>query len=265
MPSLLTTFPHPSEFEKAKRTLDSLQLPYEVISPQPAFRLVGVPALVMDTEARASLAQRDVGDLVFSGWVDYFGGEAAVPLDDPPVFAEDVFGTASISVFGRCVSDRTKIRLIAQISGDLTEAFPYLNAEMKTACYNPRGPNLSFMDSYRMISLYPHRIAIAKADDIVDAWRTLEMIRCRVNDVWLRRSQIEPSCEMRRKPPVLEIFRRLPRTNCRTCGGLTCLAFAIRLYEGFASPLECKPVFAGPLPGLREPLREICGHLGVYE
>lgn len=264
MTSVLTTFPHRAEFEKAKRALDGLRLSYGVISPEPAFRLVGVPALLMDAEVESLLLQRYAGDLVCSGWVDALASEPQAPQSAPPEYEEDIFGTASISVLARCVADRTKIRLIAQISGDLTGVFPYLNSEMKTACYNPRGPNLSFMDSYRMVSLYPRRVTIAKADGIVDAWRTLEMIRCRANDVWLRRSQIEPSYEMRRKPPVLEIFQRLPRTNCRACGELTCLAFAIRLYEGLASPGECRPVLDGPFERLAEPLAQICKGFGVY-
>jgi len=265
VPAVLTTFPHRAEFEKAKRALDGLRLSYGVISPEPAFRLVGVPALLMDAEVESLLLQRYAGDLVCSGWVDALASEPQAPQSAPPEYEEDIFGTASISVLARCVADRTKIRIIAQASGDLTEVFPYLNAQIRTACYNPRGPNLSFMDGYRMISLYPRRIAIAKADGIVDAWRVLEMIRCRINDTWLRRSQIEPSREMRTKPQILEIFRRLPRTNCTACGEKTCLAFAIRLYEAFASPAECKPVFEGSWAHLRQPLREICGYLGVYE
>ena len=70
--------------------------------------------------------------------------------------------------------------MIAHISGDLTEVFPYLNTEMKQASYNRHAPTFTYMDEYRMISLYPRRITVAKADELVDAWRTLETIRRRV-------------------------------------------------------------------------------------
>jgi len=166
-------------------------------------------------------------------------------------------------VLAPCVADLTKIRLIAHTSGNMAEAFPYMNAEMREASYNAKGPTFTFMDGYRMISMYPQRIAIAKADEIVDGWRTLEMIRCRVNDAWARRAQIEPCYEMREKPPALEIFKRLPKTNCRACGERTCLAFAVRVWMGELPASKCAPVFQGEFGHLKDALVEICMGLGA--
>jgi ArsR family metal-binding transcriptional regulator len=162
-----------------------------------------------------------------------------------------------------CVADTEKVRIIAHTSGDLSQVFPYLNAEMQSACYNAHAPNLTFMDGYRMISLYSHRIAVAKPDEIVDAWRTLEMIRLKVNDVWRRRHEIEPCYELRARPPALEIFKRLPRTNCGECGELTCLAFASKVWLGQAAVDKCPPVFGGEYGHLKDALLEICQGLGT--
>lgn len=264
MPKVLTTFAQRGEFEKARRALDELGLPYEVVSPDPGYARVGVPSVAMDAETRVALAPRD-NEFVCSGWVDYRPARLEPPPDDPPAFADDVFGRAAIMVLAPCVADATKIRLIAHIAGDLTEVFPYMNAEMQMASYNRNGPTFTFMDKYRMISLYPRRITVAKADEIVDAWRVLEMIRVRVNETWARRGEIEPSYEMRKKPPVLEVFKRLPGTNCKQCGELTCMAFACQVHSGMAPPSACKPVFEGEYSRLREPLLEICRGLGVAE
>lgn len=260
---VLTTFPTGDEFDKAKARFDRFPLSVDIISPDPGYDLVGVAALAMESEARAQLAARGPGDLFSSGWVDYRPAAVPVPSEPPRSFAEDVFGRAAIMVLAPCVADATKIRIIARISGDLTEVFPYLNAEMKQACYNVNGPTFTFMDGYRMISMYAHRIAVAKADEIVDAWRTLEMIRCRVNEVWARRGEIEPCYEMREKPPALEIFKRLPRTNCGQCGELTCLAFAVKVHGGDVSVSDCSPVFERDFGDLREALLEVCRGLGV--
>ena len=104
-----------------------------------------------------------------------------------------------------------------------------------------------------------------KADEIGDAWRTLERIRLWANDVWARRAAIEPSYEMREKPPALEIFKRLPRNNCRACGELTCLAFAVKVWIGEASPSQCTPVFGGEYVHLKDALVEICAGMGVVD
>jgi ArsR family metal-binding transcriptional regulator len=231
MGELVGTFPRSSEFEKAKAIADRLPIAYQVVSPEPGLVRVGVPALVLDDQARAAFMEHGGDAVTCSGWVDYRPASIAVAAQRPPEFAEDILGAAAIMVLAPCIADVSKIRLIAHISGDLTSVFPYLNTEMRQASYNKDGPNLTYMDGYRMVSLYPNRIAIAKADEIVDAWRVLEMIRCRVNDVWSRRSQIQPSDERRAKPPALEIYYRLPKTNCRACGQKTCMAFALTLWS----------------------------------
>jgi ArsR family metal-binding transcriptional regulator len=262
---VVTTFPNRRELDKATRRLDAMSLPYEVIRPDPSYGLVGVPALVMDADTRMAMAGGTGQDFTCSGWADCFGAVPGVPQAQPPAFDEDVFGTAAIMLLAQCVADRTRIRIIAHISGDLGPVFPYLNAEMPEACYNPKAPTLTYMDGYRMVSLYPHRIAVAKADDIVDAWRVLESIRCRANDTWGRRGRIQPSYEMREKPPALEIFKRLPGTNCGLCGEQTCLAFALKLWAGETGLSRCQPIFQGDYAEMKDALVEICAGLGLAD
>ena len=258
-----TTFATRDEWQRAQARLDGLSVPYEAISAEPGFRYVGAGALAADAEAASMLAAPGTNPVICSGWVDYRPPAVPVPQQEPPAFEEDVFGRAVVSVLAPCVADPTKIRIIAHISGDLTEVFPYLNAEMQAASYNRHAPAFTFMNGYRMVNLYPHRITVAKADEIVDAWRVLEMIRCLVNEVWARRAEIEPDYEMRQRPPALEIFKRLPGTNCRQCGELTCLAFAVRVNLGEAPLERCKPVFGGEYGHLKDALVEICAGLGM--
>jgi len=257
------TFANHAQFERARAALESLSLSYRLISPEPGFGRVGVSSLVLEEDAYRTLYARCADAFTCAGWVTYRPATIRVPEQEPPSFPDDRFGQTAVMVLAPCVADPARIRLIAQISGDLTEVFPCLNTEMHAACFNRNGPTFTFMDGHRMISLYPRRIAVAKADEIVDAWRTLEAIRCRVNDTWARRADIVPSYEMREKPPALEIFKRLPRTNCRACGELTCLAFAVKLWSGGGQPGQCQPVFGGDFAHLGPALLEICRGLGV--
>ena len=261
--AIITTFPSREEWRKAQARLDAGGLAYAVVSPDPGFATVGAPALVVTTEARAALTDGRGDPIVCAGFVDYRPALIRVPAEPARGFEEDVFAGAAVVVLAPCVADLTKIRLIAHTSGDMAKAFPYMNAEMREASYTAKGRTFTFMDQYRMISMYPQRIAVAKADDIVDGWRTLEMIRCRVNDAWARRTQIEPCFEMREKPPALEIFKRLPKTNCGACGELTCLAFAVRVWMGELPASKCLPVFQGEFGRLKDALVEICMGVGA--
>ncbi len=189
----LTTFPKTTEFEKMRSMLDAEGLAYKIINPEPGYRFVGSPAIVIEQEVRSRLASCSPDDFFCSGWVEYRQAAIKVPASEPRHFQEDVFGTASIMVLAPCIADDTKLRLIAHISGDMTEVFPYMNTEMRGACYNPNGPMLTFMDGHRLITIYARRIAIGKADEIVDAWRNLENIRCLSNEIYACRSSITPS------------------------------------------------------------------------
>ena len=262
MERTVTTFARGEDFQEALRSLDGLSLAYEVITPLPAYSMVGIPAIVMRQDVRAALASSGYDLPAACGWVKEKRPAGAVPAVEPPVFEEDIFGSAAVMILASCSADESKIRIIAHISGDMSPAFPYLNAEMQHASYNAAGETFSFMEDYRLVTAYPHRIAVAKADDIVDAWRILESLRCAVNDAWTRRADIEPSYQMRRRPSALEIYSRLPGTNCGECGLTTCLAFAMRVHGGHLSVGLCRPVFEGAFGRLRDALVEVCAGVG---
>jgi ArsR family metal-binding transcriptional regulator len=217
----------------------------------------------MSPESRAALFHEIGTEVVSAGWVDYRPARVAVPGSAAAEFEEDIFGGCWIVVMAPCVADVSKIRLIAHISGDLTEVLPYLNAEMPAATYCRDAETLTYMDGYRLVSLSARRLTVAKADELVDGWRTLEAIRCLVNDTWARRGSITPCQEMRRRPAALEIYKRLPGTNCRACGEKTCMAFALRLWNGEVEPSLCAAVFSGEHGRLRGPLLQICASLGL--
>jgi len=259
----LTTFSDRDELEHAVDLLRRLQVAHEIVSPDPGYATVGVPALVLSPEARSAYLDGGGSGIVNAGWVDYREPDSEVPATAPRAFDEDLLGRVAIVVLATCIADPSRLRLIAHFSGDTAEALPYLNAELPTGSYVPSMPVLTYMDGHRMVSLFRDRIGIAKADDIVDAWASLERVRCLVNDAWARRTSITPSTETRRRPPALEIYKRLPGTNCKECGEATCMAFAWSVWRGDAQPHRCRPVFAGERGELKDALLATCAGLGV--
>ena len=255
---LVTSFPNRTEYEKALRSLHAASLPYDVLSPEPGYAQVGVPGLVIDEEIRARLASVSTPPWTSAGWIDYQVTAWKVPTTPAPAFTEDVLGRVALMVLQPCLADPTKIRAIVHATGNLSEVLPYLNTVMPDASYNVQGPVLTFRDGYRMITLEPWRIAVAKADDLVDLWRVLEAIRVRANTCWQDRATITPSFTLRRRTPALQIYLRLPRTNCRACGEQTCLAFAFKLWSGGTTLSRCTPVCSGEFRNLRLALEELC-------
>lgn len=260
---MITTFPTRAGFDAARQALDAAGLTYELLPLSEGMDWLAAPGLIMTTEVRGALAEAAGDGVSFSGWVDYR------PMEGEPergVVAEletDIFGRAAVTVLTPCVADERKIRIIAELKGDLGPVFPYLNSVIPGACYAREAETLTYIDGHRMIVLYPRRIAMAKPDNLVDAWLRLEGIRSLANATWARRDAMTPSYVMRKKPPALEILRRLPGTNCGLCGEMTCMAFALRLWGGEARLEDCTPVFVPEQAAHLAALNEICRGLGV--
>lgn len=259
----LTTFTDRREFDRAAALLDRLGIEHTLISPDPAYDRVACPAIALTGEARTRFLDSAGTDIVSAGWVDYRQPARDVPDEAPRDFAQDIVGRIAIVVLAPCVADLDRLRLTAHLSGDVADVLPYLNAELPQGSYIAKLPVLTYMDGHRMVSLFRDRVAVAKADDIVDAWASLERLRCLVNDTWARRDAITPSHELRRRPPALEIYKRLPGTNCKACGQATCTAFAWAVWRGETDPRLCLPVFLGDRSDLRDALLSICSGLGL--
>lgn len=153
--------------------------------------------------------------------------------------SEDLLREIDITHVLDCIADQTKIRVVAELSDDVSEVMPYLNALIGKASYGHEARILHFNLEHRMITLYPRVLTMAKADDEVDAHRVMNWLKELVNDTWRRRHEIEPSYEMRPMVRPLDVYVLLPRENCKLCGEATCMAFAFRLLQGRGTIEEC--------------------------
>ena len=259
----IMVFPRSGEYDTAKMKLDELNLTYQIIKPPVGYENIAVPAIVFEQEVYAELIKNCGGSFVFSGCVDY--KEPANPIEEKQEGSQDVdvFGKSTIMVLTPCVADESKIRIIAHLSEEQSKLLPYLNTYMQTASYNDDTQSLTFMEEQRLITIYKNRIAIARADDITDAWRMIAKIRSMINEVNQKIDTIKPTYEMRKKPPALEIYNHLPKINCGQCQQKSCLAFAFALHSGIANPFSCKPIFEGDYKQLTDAFMEICARIGM--
>ncbi len=138
-----------------------------------------------------------------------------------------------------CLADPAKIRVVAEASGNVADILPYLNALLPAASYAPGANTLTFRRGHRLITLYPHVVLIAKADDEQDALSILSWLQNLINSAYARRHEIIPCYDRRRTVGFLDVYRLLPGGNCKACGFPTCLAFAVALVDGDAVLRQC--------------------------
>lgn len=254
-------FPRIGEFDKAKKRLEQLKCEFKIITPSETCDDMVCPSLVFTQKVYSKLMTNANNEFIFSGCIDYIPPEEKFEVKTHST-VDDVFGSAYIMVFTACEADETKARIIAHLSKDIAEVFPYINAVDRKTAYNKNSKTLTFMEKHRLITLYNNRIGIAKSDGIEDVWRILSDLRKMVNDTNANKESITPSYDMRKKPPAIKIYTKLPRTNCGQCGKKSCMAFAISLHSGEGQPKRCTAIFESDFSHLLDDYLDICSFLG---
>jgi len=115
---------------------------------------------------------------------------------------------------------------------DLSSLFPYINAVAEKAQYYDHIPSIQFELAGLRCAIYPEKVSVGMFENREQAVTFFNQLKDFVNDISDRIPEIEPSHRAYRPVPVLEIFKLLPKTNCKGCGLSTCMAFAAALSKG---------------------------------
>jgi len=130
-------------------------------------------------------------------------------------------------------------RVRVRVPDDTTEAFPYLKTVLGDPWYDQNNHVLIGSRNKIRYAFRPHEIHVAV---LADRSNVSDISREAIdlgNQTWEARDHVTPSLKERRLPTVYDIYKLLPRTNCRKCGYLTCLAFAAALLAGELSLEQC--------------------------
>lgn len=162
-----------------------------------------------------------------------------------------------------CIAEPGKIVVVGKPAQPIDAVMPLLNAMLPNVIsYNPRASALVLRRKPGFITLLADTIYITQVKDADEGLGLLDALRDLLNQTWERRDEIEPRNEERRTPRPLDVWELLPRTNCRQCGELTCMAFTFGLLEARRKIDECAPLFAA---NALEQLETLRGLLGNFE
>ena len=150
----------------------------------------------------------------------------------------------------------------AQLTDDISAVFPYLNAILKGTIYNPKDKTLSFRKDGRGVTLYPERILVAGCKNAEEAREYLEKLKDLINKTYEEKDKITPSYKTRSRLTVLDIYRLLPKTNCRKCGEATCMAFATKLVTEETCIDKCEPLFTDDYKNERKKILKVLEEAG---
>jgi ArsR family metal-binding transcriptional regulator len=138
-----------------------------------------------------------------------------------------------------CEPGSEELAAIVRFNVDISTVLPYLNRTLRGAVYVAQAPSLAWKKGGRNIAFWPYKIAIGHLEDRGQAQEVAQGLVDLVNRTWARRAEIEPYYEMRRRPGPLEVYKLLPRSNCKECGQPTCFVFAGKLVMGHVELENC--------------------------
>jgi ArsR family metal-binding transcriptional regulator len=143
-----------------------------------------------------------------------------------------------------CNNTFQSLHCIAFLDEDISGALPYLNAILGGDSYIKDPPSVTFKSQGKLITVHSRKIAVNALRDEAEAHSILEWIKQEINNAWDNRATIVPKFDGKSKPHILEIYKLLPKTNCRKCGQPTCMMFASLATEGVKGYGDCPEMAA---------------------
>ncbi len=141
-----------------------------------------------------------------------------------------------------CNASFQSLHCIAHLDEDVSEALPYLNAVLGGDTYIKDPPSVTFNMHGKLVTVHGRKIAINALRDEAEARSILEWLKKEINEAWQNRERIVPKYDGAKKAHPLEIYKLLPRTNCKACGQPTCLAFAALAATGAKGENDCPSI-----------------------
>lgn len=138
-----------------------------------------------------------------------------------------------------CMPGAMSVQCFAHLNENVAAVIPYLNASLGGHACTQSPPSVTFKVHGKLITVHARKIAINALKDEAEATKIIEWLKKEINLAWENRGSIEPSFEPAPVPKLIEILKRLPRTNCRECGQATCMVFAALAVDGVKGPDDC--------------------------
>ena len=167
-----------------------------------------------------------------------------------------LLGSYRITRILPCIADPEKIRVIAEVSDQIHEVFPYLNAIIKGCIYNHPALTLTIRNEDKLITLHANHVTMTLIEDEKEANEILEWLKDLINETYRNRDQIEPNYSEGDHLKPSDIQKLLPGTNCKECGFRSCLAFAFKLVDQKIEIAKCLPLLSDESKEKRKVLLE---------
>jgi ArsR family metal-binding transcriptional regulator len=166
--------------------------------------------------------------------------------EKPASARKDLSGTAPLQITEvrqllPCIADASKFRIIARLEPQLGGALKLLEPLFPRARFSERIGALIIQKGNVLITLYSTgNVTMTMISSEAEARTVLESLKETINKAII--SGITPAAREKVKVDHAEVYKYLPKTDCKICGEQSCYAFAIRLVGGETALEKCTPL-----------------------
>jgi len=185
--------------------------------------------------------------------------------EKPAQAKKDLSGTAPLQITEvrqllPCIADVAKFRIIARLEPQLGGALKLLEPLFPRARYSERIGALIIQKGNVLITLYSNgNVTMTMISSEAAARAVLEGLKEPINKAIT--SGVTPVPREKVKVDHAEVYKYLPKTDCKICGEQSCYAFAIRLVGGETTLEKCTPLLETKFTTSLETLRALREYL----
>ena len=146
-----------------------------------------------------------------------------------------------------CLLEPRKLQITAQADKPLDEIIPILYLAIPHSQYAKAFGSVTFLLEGRLVTVYSTgkiNLGCVLREEI--AVRLLEKLKTILNkafEYYERHGSPDLKLlEAKQKLSPLEIYKHLPKTNCKECGEQGCLPFAVKLANGEKTLQDCPQI-----------------------
>lgn len=146
-----------------------------------------------------------------------------------------------------CLLEPRKLQIAAQADKPLNEIIPILFLAIPHSQYAKAFGSVTFLLEGKLVTVYSDgkiKLGCVLREEIaVRLLEKLKIILNRAYEYYERHGSPDPKLlEAKQRLNPLEIYRFLPKTNCKECGEQGCFPFAIKLANGEKTLQECPQI-----------------------
>jgi ArsR family metal-binding transcriptional regulator len=240
-------FPNMSSFERGLHAFESEGVAVDVLAVPEFCAGLLADSLVISAPAGKILETLRKQELSFSGIIPYGPSRRGVPQGGPlDETWRTILGAFQIVAVNPSFTDPTRLRVECLFQKKLDDLIPYMARFIRGGAFNPYKRLLAFEEEHRLLSFKGRELVICRADDLLDIQ---VLVRCAIELVlqaWERKDTLEPETKARIGIGSVEIFKRLPGTNCGACGYRNCMELAMELLTSRSDLSRCTVLLENP-------------------